>query len=454
MSTLAQPRSTAGVLWLGKVDPVGVDATPEAAEAFARRVTLAPADTAGAVRRLPVLLQALYDQIGDAERAWGWAVRVTHAAWPVFENLVRQGDEEAVLFSGAASRARFLLYSAPFRSPEKGLQHDVATILARTDLPLRELAWQAQRAREDWLRHLLRHEQDHGLLLMERRSAAGILEPSAVQTTLAAATSGAAALFPGRPGDPPTSLRLVVPGDPPELDPYLPAVAEQLVRQLLLPRFDLVASYRVLRAAGSRRLTTGTVTWLLLLVVAAVIPWVSLAGLGKLEDEVRVAASMAPYCAMLVLAVAVHPSAVHVSCLRLPAGALLGLAVFLPFIDGPLDAAGGAVPAGAAGLLVAYGYLLVEARSHGVPAVAALWRVARVVVLGLLHAVAVTAAVLTGVMPVLSSTWAGVGAEALHATVWLGASAGLVIGVVLQVLWEDRPITYPLAHLEWTGERP
>jgi cytochrome c oxidase subunit IV len=41
--------------------------------------------------------------------------------------------------------------------------------------------------------------------------------------------------------------------------------------------------------------------------------------------------------------------------------------------------------------------------------------------------------------------------DTLHTMLLLGAGAGLVIGVFLQVLWEDRPVTYPLSHLELTG---
>jgi hypothetical protein len=31
----------------------------------------------------------------------------------------------------------------------------------------------------------------------------------------------------------------------------------------------------------------------------------------------------------------------------------------------------------------------------------------------------------------------------------LGAAIALALGVFLQVLWEDRPATYPLGRLQW-----
>jgi hypothetical protein len=109
----------------------------------------------------------------------------------------------------------------------------------------------------------------------------------------------------------------------------------------------------------------------------------------------------------------------------------------------------------------AFGYLVLEARNHRVGAWAALLRSAGVLAIGACHALLVALVGLLVILPEFSEA----GTDLLtsltgnhHAaaarllsdtTAWcLGA------GVFSQILWDDRSITAPLAHVRWQSERP
>ncbi|MGJ3558964.1 hypothetical protein ACR6C2_08270 [Streptomyces sp. INA 01156] len=112
----------------------------------------------------------------------------------------------------------------------------------------------------------------------------------------------------------------------------------------------------------------------------------------------------------------------------------------------------------------AYGYLVLEARNHGVRPSAAVLRSAGVLALGAVHAFLLSLTVLvfvaatyteanpdgTGRIP-LPEVWQ-------HTTLaWqiltMSTAWCLTVGVFSQILWDDRPITAPLAHLTWKDGR-
>ncbi|WP_131745454.1 hypothetical protein [Frankia sp. Cppng1_Ct_nod] len=145
-------------------------------------------------------------------------------------------------------------------------------------------------------------------------------------------------------------------------------------------------------------------------------------------------------------------------CLRLPAGAALGMVALISLDDtwAHPDTWTWPVVASVVVLAVAGGYLTLEAQGHGVPGGRILaGRVLAVAGLGLAHAVGVAALVLAAVVPAvtpdLAHKLAGPGAASPAELLMLAASVGLAAGVLLQILWDDRPVTYPLTHLPWRG---
>lgn len=147
--------------------------------------------------------------------------------------------------------------------------------------------------------------------------------------------------------------------------------------------------------------------------------------------------------------------------LRLPAACALGLAVLVTL---PPDwwqtprvgFAASVVLAGAA-----LGYLVVEARNHGVGLGAALGRSLAVAAAGAVHGLLVSLVGLVAVAPafidkgdLLAALWRApegygqAGMILLLSTCWC-----LAVGVFSQILWEHRPVTARLAHLHWRSER-
>lgn len=100
------------------------------------------------------------------------------------------------------------------------------------------------------------------------------------------------------------------------------------------------------------------------------------------------------------------------------------------------------------------GYLLIEARLHGVPNKAVLGRAFGVWIIGLSWAVIISAIdislfgpLFTECFPTTLNGWSRTAAFCIT------AFSVLDIGVFLQVLWEDRPVTYPLGALRFSGHR-
>lgn len=143
--------------------------------------------------------------------------------------------------------------------------------------------------------------------------------------------------------------------------------------------------------------------------------------------------------------------------LRMPAASAVGLFALTAFMPGGwLQNPPGGWAAAAMLTAVSFGYLLVEARNHGVARLAAVGRALFVVVVGAVHALLVSLIGLVVVAPALvangsqmSGIWSKPGYGHAGVVLALAAAWCLTVGVFLQVLWDERPITAPLAHLSW-----
>lgn len=144
--------------------------------------------------------------------------------------------------------------------------------------------------------------------------------------------------------------------------------------------------------------------------------------------------------------------------LRMPAASAVGIFALTSFLPGGwLQAPPGGWGAAAVLTAVSFGYLLVEVRNHGVATRSAVPRALLVVAVGAVHALMVSMIGMIAVAPALvanggqmsKNIWAHPGYG--HAGVVLAIAAAwcLTVGVFLQILWDERPITAPLAHLSW-----
>jgi hypothetical protein len=173
--------------------------------------------------------------------------------------------------------------------------------------------------------------------------------------------------------------------------------------------------------------------------------------------------------ALAATATVVNPSAAWPWLFRQPAGAgvgLLALAAFGPAWWYTGSTHGKILPAAlaVAGLVaLALGYLYIEAAAHGVRG----WRLVRrppwVAFLGLCHSLLVSLIGLRLLLPVFAaapdrgpalSCWYSPDAchgQALPGAllVMLAAAWSLAAGVLLQIIWDDQPVTAPLSHVSW-----
>jgi hypothetical protein len=125
----------------------------------------------------------------------------------------------------------------------------------------------------------------------------------------------------------------------------------------------------------------------------------------------------------------------------------------------------------AVGVLAAIGvgYLLVEASNHGVRSRRALLRrTGGVTLTGFLHAFLISVIGLRFLVPAfaapaegtgtrMSCWWISSGCGDTALSPWLLVLAAtawsFVAGVLLQIIWDDQPITAPLAHVSWRHGR-
>ena len=236
-------------------------------------------------------------------------------------------------------------------------------------------------------------------------------------------------------------------------------VIDEMTDQHLLPRFDLRSVIALAGYDGDGRVGRWQVA------IAAGAAGCGLAAVVfAIMLRVQTAAGLGLACYLLIGAgvLALGPAWAAPWLLRLPAAATVGVIALITLVPGGW---GVSIPhAGLAAAIVlavaACGYLAVEVRNHGV-AGWALTRVLGVAGIGAAHALMVSLLGLVYVAPAfvpdggrLARLWrtpgyGHVGMVLLLATAWCFA-----VGVFSQVLWDDRPITAPLAHLQWrTGRK-
>ncbi len=346
------------------------------------------------------------------------------------------------------ARARWLMLSLPFDPRTRNL-------IAEADLNrgggIDQISSDARRARDAWLTELDRID-DNPLLSRD-------VDPIDETITLTRLTVTAKAAAAHITGSPPT--------DKPDSTDR--SVYSACVDTHLLPRFAWYAasriawrlmppSARVTGAAGAVVLVAGVLASLAL-------PWRII---GGPVTQASIAATLG-YLFMAVSA-ALDPAAGRLWLLRQPASATIGLltlAALTPswWTRNPSESNRPTLEAAVGLTAVSAGYLLIEARNHGAGHG---WRftgrVAIVILLGLAHAFATSLIALRWLVPVVAnvpgngpeftSWWTGGDPRVVQpwlllmfATAWSFAS-----GVFAQILWDDQPVTAPLAHVRWRGK--
>jgi hypothetical protein len=143
--------------------------------------------------------------------------------------------------------------------------------------------------------------------------------------------------------------------------------------------------------------------------------------------------------------------------LRMPAAAAVGMVLLTGFLPaGWLRTPPGGWLAVAALAGASFGYLFIEVRNHGVSSGAAIGRALLAGVIGATHALMVSLIGLVVVAPAfvldgrgLRALWTHPGYGDAGMALALATAWCLTVGVFSQILWDDRPITAPLAHLSW-----
>lgn len=371
------------------------------------------------IASFPAAAPSLLTSHTDAALSWIIAVRVAEAVVVADEHAGSAGDSSARRRLPLLRRTRSLVLNGPALVPFPGDAHLTGSC------PLggpAELARRAKEARENWFIDLLNHEELPALATWDRPRI-----------------------------DRELRLLLLRPKGGPWVDD--PPYVRWVVREGFLPRFMLVDAWRAV-PRPLQRLALAPLLFLTLIVVACLVGLTGAVPRDLLLPGAPIVATVA--YALVIVAAGLAWETVYLMCLRLPAGAAVGLLAVISFNPKWVGTPGMTwVLASTALLLASWAYLFVEALAHGVPPVAAGRRSALVSALGFAHALAVAAIAL----PVVGRAFsADLGTEldqltkiGLSQFYLLAASAGLAVGVFLQMLWDDHPVTYPLTHLGWKG---
>ncbi|HEX6076905.1 MAG TPA: hypothetical protein VFZ32_16805 [Micromonosporaceae bacterium] len=377
---------------------------------------------------------------------WATLVELYEAWWRLAcdGRLPSAGTVAHRVATGYLARTRWGLLAVPFVAEPVARPDDWERVTDTTgESAARWLAYLARQARSDWLGVL---DQIEDLPLLASQVDA---EREATELTLIR-------LDPNRLTNEPAS----------PLDPDDAEVWRHCVRHHLLPRFGVAAAWRV---TGQLTRTWSWLRWLPvgLFTVAVVLLIVALFGWPYGVTPSNIATGLG-YAAIAVAATRERASS-WPWLLRQPASAAIGLLALTTLNpdwwqtqpDTRWSDTRNAAVASVVLALGAAGYLLLEATNHGVRGGALATRVTAVAGIGLAHAALVSAVALTWVVPALAEDGAGVSAWATGSPDvlpgWLVLTVAMTwsfaAGVVTQILWDDQPLTAPLAHVTWRTGR-
>lgn len=381
----------------------------------------------------------------EPARVWSWMCWITEAA---HRQLCASTAPDAHLMRPLAHRLRFLVLSEPLRHREDpvwaGDPGESADPCGNT-FGYRTwslLVLRAEEARRDWLA-VLNAYQSSPLL-----SGVGSDALDAELVLTVADNWSRRSRFSS------SHHPLDEPAEPTVRDN---AVLGHIVHRHLLPRFRILHVTRLAPPAGRDHWRAAVLTLATAALLAAVVGgfasgyWfhtgAALAGLAY---------------AVLVTGVVKQGSLWATQwLLRYPAAAAFGLFALLAL---PMNWWSDPHPRWgiAAFVLVAgaLGYLVVEVRNHNVSGRQAFCRALGVLFIGAVHAFLLSLIVLVFVAATYTeSAPDGDGRIPMHqlwhttGLAWqvlaLATAWSLVVGVFSQILWDDRPITAPLAHLTW-----
>ncbi|QTD99992.1 hypothetical protein [Streptomyces cyanogenus] len=382
------------------------------------------------------------------DRVWSWMCWLTEAA---HRRLRDDTGSDAYLLRPLALRLRFLVLSEPLRHREDPVwaagrlrpaesADPCGNTFGHRTWPL--LALRAEEARRDWLATLNTYQSSP--LLAGVRSEE--LDAELVHTV--ADTPSHGSRFSS------THHTLDKPAVPTVRDD---AVLAHILQRHLLPRFRLLHTARLAPATGHDHWRTAVLALATAAVGAAVVGGFAAA---YWFHTAAILASLT-YFVLVTGAVRRGPLWAAQWLLRFPAASAFGLFALLAL---PMNWWSDPHPrwglAAIALVLGAYGYLVIEVRNHGVDGLRALARASGVLLVGAAHAFLLSLVVLVVVAATYTeSVPAGPGRIPLprlwHTTglAWqvlaLATAWSLAVGVFSQILWDDRPITAPLAHLTW-----
>lgn len=415
-------------------------------------------------------------------RVWGTLVEM-YEAWA---QLAVSGEGEAVDKRGwetagaYLARTRWLLLSLPFRPGWE--ERFTPGALQRVDDSSARIVTLALRARDDWLAVLsqiddypsLKCEIDaeaEAVLIADVRITRDRLRAANPELNVAPGpaeqagqkTGGRAADLAGE-----ESTRFVI-------------------TRLLLPRFALCQVRRIVYGTAGKGVKTAASAAVTVCAATMVLMALGLAGQAAdlprwTQDLLRWAPLGAGFWyAIIAVTATAWPATAWPWLLRQPASAAVGL---LALAAAPPDwwygsggMSRGAFWAAVVLVLVGTGYLYVEAGSHGLRGRRRALRPLAVAAWGFLHALMVTFIGLRFLLPEFAaraapqfptadnpkklpvdlSCWfqagphAGCGPAALPSwlMVLVAASWCFAAGVFLQIIWDDQPVTAPLAHVSW-----
>jgi hypothetical protein len=410
------------------------------------------------------------DAAGDDVDAWLGLCWLAEAAWRVVHHELPGPDfapGDHALLVPLAARLRFVALTEPMRhrgdpaglwAPDAAAayQYGPHGICSRV---FGAGSWntfvgRCREARRAW-RDILRTYQSHPYLAS---ASPGLIDDDLA--LLAFNWSTAARGWGVRRLGSPLVLSVLPVKEPAPLTAEDSAALDDVTDRHLLPRFELgpviaLAAHddnKALRSA--RRLMAGLVVALALAAVVA----------AELLHA-RGAAELAAACYGLIGAgtVAFGTRWAAPWLLRLPAASAVGLLALVSFFPQTwLTTPRRTWWAVIILVLLAAGYLVVETRNHGATAAQAVRRSGVVLVIGAVHATLVTLIGLVVVAPAfvaggnaLGRMWLNPdGFEHGGKVLALGTAWCLATGVLSQILWDDRPVTAPLAHLSWRSSEP